>query len=534
MRLLVTGLLLLASLAGCVGDDDEGPDVGQGLETARLACIPIEEVAQPPQSPADATEVCNLWSTVDPWEREANELSVAVNPTDPQNIVATGKDYNPADAGDCVWDGIYVTNDGGRMWESRNLEGSNWRWYGSGDVPGTPDPEGTPSVHPEFGRFWCATDPVVEFGPDGTLYWTVMPYQCDAASGSKIGRDVLPQGGLNDWMWTCVSMYVLVSEDGGATFPVVREVAFGERLVHDRQWIAASEEHVLLCWRYGGSGMVDAADDGRLPPEGGMVCSVSDDKGRSWSDFEVVPGGFMSSPWAAYGPDGSAWLAGNGGGGITVVRSPDGGTTWDAQVLIPGSDITNPPGGGEHGRSVLHGNTFRLPAYPSIDVDTSGGPYDGRVYVTWRTHTDGSDADSDVYVAWSDDGVDWSEPAIVSDPAHTDGVDQFMPALAVGADGTVDLVFYDQRNDPEDLLFDLYHTYSTDGGRNWSADLRVSDSSSDEQYSHHQNGMVFLGDYIDIDGGDGFAVPVWVDTRHGKADAFVAVIERPGVPAPGT
>ena len=524
MQRLLLASFCLVTFAGCVEGD--APESSEEPLDARLRCLDAADVAQPPQTMSAEGLVCNHWTTVDPFEREANELSVAVNPTDPDNMVATGKDYNPADAGDCVWDGIYVTHDGGRTWTSQSLEGSNWRWYGVGDVYGTPDLQGAPSLHPEFGRFWCATDPVVEFGPDGTLYWTVMPYQCDPASGSKLGRDVIPQGGLNDWFWTCVSMYVLVSEDGGATFPIVREVAFGERLVHDRQWIAASADHVLLCWRYGGNGVLDAVDDQRLPPEGGMVCSVSADKGRSWSDFEVVPGGFMTSPWAAYGPDGSAWLAGNGGGGITVVRSRDGGFTWDDQVVIPGSDITNPPGGGEHGRSVLRGNTFRLPSYPSIDVDTSGGPHDGRVYVAWRSHTDGSDGDSDVYVSWTDDGTTWSTPAEVADPAYHDA-DQFMPAIAVGLDGTVDVVWYDQRNDPDDLLFDLYHSFSLDGGASWSADLRVSDVSSDERFSHHQNGMVFLGDYIDIDGGDGFAVPVWVDTRHGKADAFVAVIERP-------
>ncbi len=517
MRLLLLAVpLILAGLAGCISDNDPlGPE---SLGEARLVCYEQEEVAHVPVD--HEGPVCNLWTTVDPWEREANELSVAVNPVDPLNMVATGKDYNPHDAGDCVWDGIYVTHDGGKTWDSRSLEGSNWP---------TADTQPLGGGHPEFGRFWCATDPVVEYGPDGTLYWTVMPYQCDQVSGSKAGRGVVPLGGANDWAFTCVSMYVLVSEDGGATFPIIEEVAFGESLVHDRQWIAASEDHVLLCWRYAGGSVFRemGADPTSWSRGGGMACSVSDDKGRSWSPYEVIPGGSFSSPWAAYGPDGSAWVAGNGGGGVTVVRSQDGGYTWDEQIVIPGSGITNPPGGGEHGRSVLAGNTFRLPAYPSIDVDTSGGPYDGRVYVAWRTHTDGSDGDSDVYVSYSDDGITWSTPAEVSNPEFHDA-DQFMQALAVGPDGTVDIVWYDQRNDPADLLFDLYYTYSLDGGDTWAPDIRISDVSSDEQFSHHQNGMVFLGDYIDIDSGDGFTVPVWVDTRHQKADAFVAIIERPG------
>src|SRR2546426_1812162 len=41
-----------------------------------------------------------------------NEVSIAVNPTNPLNIIATANDYRGGDA----WCGVYATRDGGRTW----------------------------------------------------------------------------------------------------------------------------------------------------------------------------------------------------------------------------------------------------------------------------------------------------------------------------------------------------------------------------------------------------------------------------------
>ncbi|MCA1812648.1 MAG: hypothetical protein LC624_01700, partial [Halobacteriales archaeon] len=128
-----------------------------------------------------------------------------------------------------------------------------------------------------------------------------------------------------------------------------------------------------------------------------------------------------------------------------------------------------------------------------------------------------------------DGGATWSAPMKV----HDDGVsgrvtDHFMPAVSVGPDGTVDVSWYDRRVDPQNHLFDVFYTYSTDGGTTFAPNLRVTENSNDEQWSHHQNGAIFLGDYRDSDSGPGFAALAWVDTRNHKADVYVALVERPG------
>lgn len=502
--LLLALLTVTAPLLGCLGDSDEdGADAADALDrppAAELVCL---------------DGVCNLEATVDPDAREANELSIAVNPTDPDNILASGKDYTPSEAGDCVWDGIYVTKDGGRTWENSNLPGSNWHRLEDPTYP----------AHEEFSKFWCATDPVLAFGPDGTAYWTVMPYQCDAISGSKTGDGVHPSGGFNDWLWTCSSMYVLVSDDGGETWPIVREVAFGPRLEHDKQWISvAPNGNVLLCWDRSEEVDSGGTPAEQLTPQGDMVCSVSTDKGRSWAEWQPVNPewpGFL--PWVDWDADNHAWMAAIDGENVLVSHSGDG-LDWSEPTVV--GTYTNPPPQGPFGWTALDNSTFRMFTLPTMAVDRTDGPHGGNLYVAWMDHATG---DGEVLVSRSTDhGSTWSPPTRVHDDAPDSGKDQFMPAIGVGPDGTVDIVWYDKRDDPDNHRFHLYHAYSTDGGETWSENLRVSEVAVDEQYSHHQNGMIFMGDYIDIDHSEGMAYPVWVDTRNQQADAFIAHIQRPG------
>lgn len=503
---LLALLLLLA--AGCATPADDARAL------VEAACDPMR---------------CDILATVEPATRQANELSVAVNPRDPRNIIATGKDYTPGEAGDCTWAGIYATLDGGATWTNQNVPGSPWKRLEDPTAPET-----------MFTRYWCATDPVVAFGPDGTAYWTVMPYQCDPATGSKTGAGVVPGspvtgggGGLNDWAWSCSAMAVLVSDDGGVTWPVekARIVAEGARLVHDKQWIAVSPDggSVLLCWDYANPAEQTV---GIAPPSGddplyattptSVVCSKSTDKGDTWSEMTPATdaGGF---PWIEYDADGHVWMALAAGfteGQIVVLHSEDG-LVWSEPVAV--ANFTNGPETNDHGWPVLRGSEFRLVPYGSLAVDRSDGPHRGRVYVAYFDHADGH---GETKLVWSDDhGGSWTQPKRVNDDAGD--ADQFMPVVGVGPDGTVDLSWQDRRDDPANHLFHTYYAYSLDGGATFSRNQRVTAVASDEQWSHHQNGMIFLGDYRDSDSVRGAATLVWVDTRDEKADVRVATLERP-------
>src|SRR3546814_19070297 len=66
-------------------------------------------------------------------------------------------DVCSSDLGDCVWDGVYVTHDGGRTYQDRSFDGSPWRQRNEPD----------PTKINYATQFWCTTDPVVYFSAAG-------------------------------------------------------------------------------------------------------------------------------------------------------------------------------------------------------------------------------------------------------------------------------------------------------------------------------------------------------------------------------
>jgi hypothetical protein len=79
--------------------------------------------------------------------------------------------------------------------------------------------------------------------------------------------------------------------------------------------------------------------------------------------------------------------------------------------------------------------------------------------------------------------------------------------------------------------FEQAYAYSTDGAAHWSVPLLardVNDGGWDPALCHHQNGMIFIGDYNDIDSSWVAAHPVWPDTRSEEVvDVYTAVVQRP-------
>ena len=186
----------------------------------------------------------------------------------------------------------------------------------------------------------------------------------------------------------------------------------------------------------------------------GVAMSRSSDFGRTWDQTSMVyeePTCPCCRTAIAAGPDGSlylAWRAIFPGDvrDVVVMRSPDGGDTWDAPVK-PRADGWVFPGCPHAG--------------PSLKVDAAGA-----VHIAWWQ---GKAGEAGVYYGVSTDGAKTfaAQPLAVgerSTPAHVQ--------LALAPGGLINVAW----DDGHSALPGILLRRSSDGGRTFGAPVRISDA----------------------------------------------------------
>lgn len=488
-RRAVLGLSLLLLLAGCISAPDRTPFLGgEGPPTIAGGWLHDCTIA----SAANWTDPCTAKGTV--THGPANELMLAVNPTDPDNVVIGAKDYTP-EGSDCVWAGTSITHDGGRTWTNG--------WVGGSAA----------ERDPRFRAYQCVTDPVLEFGADGVLYYLVEAYN---AAGQATGQLPDPTGlgafGAGSQMW------LAVSQDGGETWDyrgVITAGPGGAVLLHDKSDMAVSPVSGTIVASWTAFNMassqllyVRSADGGNTftPPRPLMRF---DDPARAQDATAMV-----DLDWDAQGDLHAIWFNWNTGD-VTYAVSRDDGSTFTAPVVIaPAAPWTgaNAPN-----------SEFRIFDSTMMAVDLTEGPRAGWLYATWADDLLAPE-DHDVWFLHSEDsGASWSLPVQVGSQT---GSDQFHPNLVVAGDGSLHIFFYDRSYDgANNTLLDVTHGLSLDGGTTW-AWTRVSNTSFDGDLGIHQSGVPFMGDYNGIGTAGDVVYLTYADTRMGQSDVAVAKFRR--------
>lgn len=415
-----------------------------------------------------------------------NESSIAVNPTNPLNIIASAVDYR---GGSSAW--VYVSNDGGKTWKNTNL--------------GKPDSMTT-----------AGNDPSVAFAADGT------GYLCYGGFGNRSLSS--PANGV----------YVSITLDGGKTWnkhiPVIAhygnqtaDSAFEDKyyVVVDNSTTSPYYKRLYIPWK-----RVTARDSATQ-----IVLTHSDDKGLTWSKPVNVSARLSGSsedttfgqsfPLTISGKDGEVYTIWNYGPkhGIGFAKSSDGGTTFTSPRIIqtykPLGVAKKIPEGIRH---TLKG-VVRVESYPSIvcDIDSK---HPNWLYLCWA-----ADETPNVYFSRSTDkGETWSAPKIV----HSDTTnDQFWSWIAIDrTNGDLAIMYADSRDDKNNILSNCYVSYSSDGGDSWY-DHRVADEGSDLRRNPFA-GNAFAGDYAGCSFHNGLIYPSWVDMRNATTgtdnDAYTALV----------
>jgi hypothetical protein len=130
-------------------------------------------------------------------------------------------------------------------------------------------------------------------------------------------------------------------------------------------------------------------------------------------------------------------------------------------------------------------------------------------------------------------GVNWSAKMRINDDPLGDRADQFHPWISVDQKGVINVIFYDRRNDPNNLLMDIYLTQSFDGGLTFTPDKRLTTVSSNPTVgvlaSDYRTVSLkmpagLIGEYIGLSTWDSYLNAVWTDTREGNQDAYTTAL----------
>lgn len=249
-----------------------------------------------------------------------------------------------------------------------------------------------------------------------------------------------------------------------------------------------------------------------------IVLSHSDDHGRTWSCPVKVnhEGDDLNYATLAIARNGAVYVAWTDSlrYSVQIVRSTDGGLHFSPEVKAAAFIVTSIPQCGI-GIVVRAEPRACIQPDPTVTVDTSGGPFSGRVYVSYT----GTDYSGDKGAAFTTFDSRLRPLAglpllgyhrIVTRALGAPKSDQFWAQSAVDqSSGAIWLCFYDTAGDPAYTKVYYSCSVSRDGGTHWTRPVRAATTPSDES----QSGGRQYGYYQGLAVANGVAHPIWTDTR---------------------
>jgi hypothetical protein len=382
---------------------------------------------------------------------------------------------------------------------------------------------------------------------DGGKTWTRRLFATAAQVGHTCDEDLAWDRYGNLWMSHLTAnfkVFVGVSTDGGRRFAKVTDIAPTGRPISrpaaDQPFIAVGPGSVWVSFASAPSAVVQAASAkvtgrgrfGRFSApqsvptrqgHGDASGIAIGPHGQVLVTYENIVSRRRSRIYAALDPDG---LGPRGFGSPRLLAR--------TRVNISLSD------------KISASPDREINAEPELAWDTGPGPYHGRLYAVWTQAALGNRDNLNVMFAYSgNNGEAWTRAVPLND-SQTAG-SQFFQSIALDpATGDIAVGWYDCRNAHgqggygcarPDTYTQFWATYSTDGGRRFAPDFRVSRGTSNAKDTHS---FFDYGDYTQVAFQSHRFYPAWSDNSDStgtnpsgklhQVDLYTARVHIPGRP----
>jgi hypothetical protein len=401
-----------------------------------------------------------------------SESSVAINPNNPNQIVAASKKFANIETYDFTLATEYST-DGGQTWDAS---------------PALILPDGATVM----------TDP--------TLAWD------DSNNVFLVGLT-----GNNPPTWDTIGIVIYKSTDGGMTWskPDPIHNSSGD----DKQW-AAGDTSASSPFR----GNVYAVWD-----NGSIAFARTTNHGGTWTGTSGQAAGVAIAPGDTLYPEitvsdnGTVYVVSTDTTSLVAMMvSTDGGASFQA-AANPATGITTLEDGltAVDGWAELPGGHFRVISDPTIAA------YGDILLVAWSDFRD--QAARIYYVRSTDGGQTWDTVSGQRMDPETMALDfhHVMPQMVVDHLGVFGCVYYEFGPKPSSMLIDVVLSLSFDQGLTFSRSVLTTqpwDPTIDAPWAHGDPNVTFIGDYMGLDASPQGFQPLWTDTRTGIQELFTTTV----------
>jgi hypothetical protein len=435
-----------------------------------------------------------------------NETTVAFNPTNALNVIASANDYQLANGGsnETIFSRAHVSFDGGRSWTTYPVD---------------------------FKGYVATGDPAVAFDATGRAYFSTLGFGFGQRSPTGRNADIL----------------VASSADGGRTWSTPARLANGTGsfgsvgIFNDKEYIAAwGNGNAIVTWSrfndlqkggYGGSP---------------IYASVTHDGGKTWTDGVEISGSaaFCASFTAGCDQDQNSTpvVAADGSIYVSFLTTRDNTNGRDAYAVVKvdpatGRRVAGPfkvvdlvDGVTDYPHSVLgdttyHDSMFRTWSAGNMTADPTNALHLAVSWSDMRNSTLTSDdpyktqTNSDVGVAESfNGGLTWTTKILAA------AGDQFFPWAAFDPAGRLRVGYMDRSYDAANHKYGFTLATETQPGSLTFTTQQVTTALSDPTRANRwfsgttmnaafPNPTSFIGDYNGIAAGPTGIASTWTDLR---------------------